>query len=143
MSLVVLLSAVPSPPGAPEVSEIRKNSCQLSWQPPESDGGAPVTGYIVERRSGVHWIAIKHKAKTEELTVSELVEGNRYEFRVLAENKVGVSQPSPPSKTITAKDPWSEYFYQLSWVIDLQLHNLWERVSFGKYDVGFRILVEK
>ena len=39
----------------------------------------------------------------------EIIEGNEYEYRICAENKVGVGPPSSPSKPITAKDPWSKY----------------------------------
>lgn len=35
----------------------------------------------------------------------DLLKGCEYEFRVSAENEVGVGDPSPPSKPIFAKDP--------------------------------------
>ena len=43
---------VPSQPGIPQVTDITGTSCKLSWQAPSSDGGSPITGYVVERRSG-------------------------------------------------------------------------------------------
>ena len=101
-----LLTAVPSQPGQPEVSDIRKNSVVLTWQQPDRDGGKPITGYVIERKTGVHWIPCKIKAKHETMKVEELVEDNKYEFRILAENEVGLSKPSSPSVQITARDPW-------------------------------------
>jgi hypothetical protein len=41
--------------------------------------------------------------------VNDLVEGSEYEFRVSAENKVGVGPPSSPSKPFVAKDPFSKF----------------------------------
>lgn len=35
----------------------------------------------------------------------DLLKGCEYEFRVSAENEVGVGDPSPPSKPVFAKDP--------------------------------------
>ena len=43
---------------------------------------------------------------TPRLDVTDLMEGNEYQFRVIAENKVGPGPEGPPSDTITAKDPW-------------------------------------
>lgn len=37
--------------------------------------------------------------------VPELLEGCEYEFRVSAENEIGIGDPSPPSKPVFARDP--------------------------------------
>ena len=43
-------------------------------------------------------------------TVTDLAEGNEYEFRVIAENAAGMSKPSQPTSPIKAVDPYSESF---------------------------------
>ena len=103
--------ALPSAPGTPEVSDVRKNSCVLKWEPSEKDGGTPIIGYTVDRRTGTspRWLPITKRPTLDTIyEVPDLVEGTQYEFRVTAENKVGKSDPSKPSKPITAKDPWGE-----------------------------------
>lgn len=45
-----LPSVVPDAPDAPDVSDITADSMSLSWSPPLHDGGAPVSGYVVEMR---------------------------------------------------------------------------------------------
>jgi len=40
----------PSAPGAPVVIDSDVNYIKLQWTAPESDGGAAVTGYYIERR---------------------------------------------------------------------------------------------
>ncbi len=37
----------------------------------------------------------------------DLHEGTSYEFRVFAENRVGLSEPSKTSSAVVAKDPWN------------------------------------
>lgn len=78
----------------------------LKWTAPESDGGAPITGYVVEKRKkGTYkW----HKAKevsgpATSATVPDLEEREEYEFRVIAVNKAGPSEPSEPSRCVIAK----------------------------------------
>jgi len=108
----VCLSDLPGAPSVPEVSDVTADSCRLAWSPPRSDGGTPVTGYIVERRTDVggRWIPLKVKPVSgEELDVTDLFEGQKYEFRVIAENKVGAGKPGEPSAPIVAKSPFSKY----------------------------------
>ncbi len=103
------------PPGAPEgpeVSEICKDYAILTWHPPASDGGSPITGYSIERRltSSSRWVKITKELVTElTLKVGDLIEDNEYEFRVVAENKVGAGPPSSATNPVKAKDPWGRY----------------------------------
>ena len=104
----------PGPPEAPEVTEIFKDHAQLSWKPPVEDGGTPVIGYHVERRltSSARWMKV-NKDLVPELTfkAGDLIEDNEYEFRIMAENKVGVGPPSSPSKPVVAKDPYGKWYW--------------------------------
>ena len=97
-------------PGIPEVTDVTGDSCKLSWTAPESDGGSPLTGYIVERRTGVagRWVQLKVKPMGTSMEVTDLYEDQKYEFRVSAENKIGAGKPSEPSAQITAKSIFSK-----------------------------------
>ena len=44
------IPAKSSPPGLPSVDKVTKNSVDLSWTKPRSDGGSPIRGYQVEKR---------------------------------------------------------------------------------------------
>ena len=86
---------------------------KLNWQPPESDGGTPIIGYYIERRSKTsrNWVTLNREPVTEtKYDVTDLFEGTEYEYRVLAENKVGKGPPSNPSMPVMAKDPWGKIF---------------------------------
>ena len=40
----------------PDVADVTKESCVLTWEAPEKDGGTPVIGYHMERCTGtLHW----------------------------------------------------------------------------------------
>lgn len=94
-------------PGKPNLKDWSRDHAKLTWKAPESDGGAPITGYIVEKKSpdANKWIKVlETKSPKCEATVPDLVEGQKYQFRVKAVNKGGASKPSPPSDTLLAKD---------------------------------------
>jgi len=103
----------PGPPSVPTAQDVCKDSCELTWRAPEQDGGAPVTGYHVERCASGRvdrWIRITRQAVPDtRYKVGELVEGNEYQFRISAENSVGVGPAGPESDPIIAKDPWGLY----------------------------------
>lgn len=97
---------VPSQPGAPEPNDWSANHIELIWKEPASNGGSPITGYIIERKdkySPMWEKALETSTDTPLATVNGLIEGNEYQFRVVALNKAGASEPSEPGKTFVAK----------------------------------------
>ena len=54
---------VPSSPGQPEAELINKDSCKITWSPPASDNGAPVTGYTIERSESIsgQWVQVSEE----------------------------------------------------------------------------------
>ncbi|XP_047491377.1 twitchin-like isoform X5 [Penaeus chinensis] len=96
----------PSKPGKPEVKDYDRTWCELKWKVPDSDGGAPITHYIIERKDKFSSKWVKHcdtKSSKTEFKVEDLTEGQTYQFRVKAVNKAGQSKPSDPSDNFTAK----------------------------------------
>ncbi|CAH8650314.1 unnamed protein product [Schistosoma haematobium] len=98
------ITTVPSQPIGPlQVSNITDNSCQLSWLSPASDGGSPTLGYRIYKREMYRrsWQEIGRITELSGLTSSRqlqfqvqyLMHGTAYEFRVVAENKNGLSEP--------------------------------------------------
>ena len=39
---------VPTPPRMFKPDEVRAEHCKLSWEPPQDDGGTPVTKYLIK-----------------------------------------------------------------------------------------------
>lgn len=51
--LAEIISVCLEPPGLatqPQVTDVTKEAITITWNPPATDGGSPVQGYIVERR---------------------------------------------------------------------------------------------
>jgi titin len=71
--------------GAPNSREII-----VSWRAPQSDGGSPITRYVVEAWDGQTRVA-EVASTTTSATATGLVIGRTYGFRVRAENAAGPS----------------------------------------------------
>lgn len=95
----------PDPPKKPEITEVDKHSVEFTWEAPDYDGGSPITGYIVERCDPItkiwRWALA---TTTPNCTVACLEEHGEHKFRVLAETRFGVSEPSKESVAVVTKE---------------------------------------
>lgn len=106
----------PGPPDPPEVTKIGKDEMTVIWAPPENDGGKSITGYILEKKEkrAVRWVPVtKSPISERRMKVTNLIPNHEYQYRVKAENEVGLGEPSKPSRPIAAKDPIGMYIFYL------------------------------
>ena len=99
-------AAVPSAPSA--LTAMAGNAeVTLNWTAAASDGGAPITGYIVEYDTDMNFLSPTPEttaAAAASHTVSSLANGTLYYFRVAAVNSVGTSAyyPGATDAAVTA-----------------------------------------
>lgn len=102
---------VPDAPQNVIVGNVTKFGCSVSWETPQSDGGSPITSYIVELRdrTSVKWSPVQ-VTRADELNavINDVIENKEYIFRVKAENKAGVGKPSAASRPVKIMDPIGE-----------------------------------
>ena len=68
----------------------------LEWTKSRSDGGSPLTGYVIERRDTTsnYWTRVGSvDQRRTSFVVTNLRPGAEYQLQVLAENDIGVSDP--------------------------------------------------
>lgn len=97
----------PSSPGRPEAVNIWADRCTLSYRPPLSDGGSPVTGYLIEDRNRANgrWVP-RGISQGLTQTLIGFDENSIHEFRVSAQNAAGLGKSSGISNPITFRDPY-------------------------------------
>jgi titin len=108
------ISGKPSTPVGPlDVSNVTEKSATVSWKAPESDGGLPLTGYLLEvrdsRRTAWKKVADLKPSQTSH-TVPDLDIGNDYFFRVTAINKEGSSSPLQTQEATKITKDICKYF---------------------------------
>jgi len=102
----------PSPPRNLKVVETNKDYVVLSWSSPDSDGGSPLTGFLVERKDVTKTSFVsagRCDAGTFQFRVTKLIEGNEYEFQVAVENEIGQSDWASLDKPVKAKLGFGEF----------------------------------
>ena len=106
----------PGPPSQPEIVDSNFTYIRLKWNKPDSDGGNPVSGYIIESKEtgSNEWIQCNgYPVKLPEYTASNVQEGQTYEFRIKAVNDAGIGEPSKASKPQKAEPPMRKSYTTL------------------------------
>ena len=83
----------PGAPGKPEALDTTDDSITIQWTKPLKDGGAAISGYIVEKREvdgDGGWVkATYNNVIDTRLKITGLTPKKQYEFRVCAVNVAG------------------------------------------------------
>jgi len=139
----------PTQPGKPNIVDWGPDFCDVSFAPPESDGGSKITHYQIEMKENKMTEFVKGKIFTSQevrekqglihAKIPNLTEGYQYQFRVKAVNlgSTGLwnySPPSDPSATMTAKTRYSKASFKEPGMYNIE-------VKAGKtfrYDIWFQ-----
>ncbi|XP_029933632.1 myosin-binding protein C, fast-type-like [Myripristis murdjan] len=109
--LFIKIVDVPDPPEQVKCTSVGEDCATITWEPPAFDGGAPIKGYLMERKKkgSSRWTKLNfdvYESTTYE--AKRMIEGVLYEMRVFAVNSIGLSQPSLNSKPFMPIAPTSE-----------------------------------
>ncbi|XP_012711975.2 myosin binding protein Ha isoform X1 [Fundulus heteroclitus] len=91
---------LPGPPTSVKLVDAWGFNAALEWTPPKDNGNSDITGYTVQkadRKTGEWFTVLEHYHRLT-ATVSDLIMGNSYLFRVFSENQVGRSEKSAVTK---------------------------------------------
>ncbi|XP_032357831.1 myosin-binding protein C, fast-type isoform X1 [Etheostoma spectabile] len=109
--LFVKIVDVPDPPENVRCTSVGEDCGTIVWDVPKFDGGAPLKGYLMERKKkgSSRWTKLNfdvYESTTYE--AKRMIEGVMYEMRVFAINSIGMSPPSITSKPFMPIAPTSE-----------------------------------
>ena len=92
---------------------MKDGQISLNWTPPEDDGGAPITGYVLEYREEgqMKWKSISEEIPDAKHVKKGLQKDSLYEFRVAAVNKAGQGPFSEASQPCKATEPIGKYAF--------------------------------
>lgn len=91
----LVLTAKPDEPKAPmRFDEIDATTVTCSWDPPLRDGGATISGYVVEQRDAHRpgWVPVCDSVSRSTFKFENLIEGDEYVFRAAAINRYGTGE---------------------------------------------------
>ncbi|KAJ6665025.1 hypothetical protein lerEdw1_005256, partial [Lerista edwardsae] len=98
----------PKPPqGKVEFLEKSGKCVKMKWKAPKDNGGKPVTHFIIERKivGKKSWVKVGEiESKHTTFATDKVEEGKAYQFRIMAVNSEGASEPLE-TEEIFAGDP--------------------------------------
>ncbi|XP_021114075.1 myosin-binding protein C, slow-type isoform X4 [Heterocephalus glaber] len=98
----------PGPPQIVKIEDVWGENVALTWTPPKDDGNAAITGYTIQKadKKSMEWFTVIEHYHRTNASITELVIGNEYYFRVFSENMCGLSEDATMTKesAVIAKD---------------------------------------
>lgn len=101
----ITIAAPEAPSGPIKIKDITSDSIMFDWLGPKEDGGLPVTSYnILKSENDSDWVKLDTvDNRTTSYKARDLTEGSRYNFRVVAVNKLGEGKPLDSDTVVTKK----------------------------------------
>ncbi|XP_029944787.1 myosin binding protein Ca isoform X1 [Salarias fasciatus] len=92
----------PGPPTDVHVTDVWGFNAAVEWKPPKDDGNSEIIGYTIQKADKKtkpqEWFTVYEHSRRPSCTVSDLVMGNEYHFRVFSQNICGLSEAAGVSK---------------------------------------------
>lgn len=98
-------ATAPSSPQNLQATAVSSSQINLGWTAPSNNGGAPVTGYKIERSAdnGTTWSTVQSNTGSTLTTYSDagLAHSTAYTYRVSSINSIGTGMPSNKASATT------------------------------------------
>uniref|UniRef100_A0A8C8BTX8 Myosin-binding protein H n=1 Tax=Oncorhynchus tshawytscha TaxID=74940 RepID=A0A8C8BTX8_ONCTS len=99
-AIIIQIIELPGPPASIKVADVWGFNVALEWTAPKDNGNTEITGYTVQKadkKTGDWFNILEHYTRLN-ATISDLIMGNTYTFRIFAENKCGLSEECARTK---------------------------------------------
>ncbi|KAM5301414.1 myosin-binding protein H isoform 2-T2 [Glossophaga mutica] len=98
----ILVTEKPGPPSSIKLLDVWGCNAALEWTPPQDTGNTELLGYTVQKadKKTGQWFTVLERYHPTTCTVSELIVGNSYSFRVFSENLCGLSASAAVTKEL-------------------------------------------
>ncbi|KAM5237798.1 myosin-binding protein H [Ctenodactylus gundi] len=96
----ILVIEKPGPPSSIKILDVWGCNAALEWTPPQDTGNTELLGYTVQKadKKTGQWFTVLERYHPTTCTISDLIIGNSYSFRVFSENLCGLSDSATATK---------------------------------------------
>ncbi|XP_055000194.1 myosin-binding protein H [Sorex araneus] len=98
----ILVIENPGPPSSIRLLDVWGCNAALEWSPPQDTGNTELLGYTVQKadKKTGQWFTVLERYHPTTCTISNLIVGNSYSFRVFSENLCGLSASAAVTKEL-------------------------------------------
>ncbi|XP_051931301.1 myosin binding protein Hb [Hippocampus zosterae] len=99
-TLTLQIVELPGPPASVKIVDTWGFNVALEWTAPKDNGNTEITGYTIQKadKKTGDWFTVMEHYHRLNGTISDLIMGNTYKFRVFSENKCGISEEAAVTK---------------------------------------------